>query len=107
MSLFLAACVGYVGLSALFFIFPTLLHRKRNYNHPLLNDALEKKRVLRIAHRGGSRMHMENTLEGFRKCMQTTRTDMLEMDVCFTKDGKLVVHHDSNLLRTCGVGTHI
>ena len=32
---------------------------------------------------------------------------MLEMDICFTKDKKLVVHHDSNLIRTCGVGTNI
>jgi glycerophosphoryl diester phosphodiesterase len=29
------------------------------------------------------------------------------MDVCFTKDKKLVVHHDSNLARTCGVADHI
>jgi glycerophosphoryl diester phosphodiesterase len=28
---------------------------------------------------------------------------MLEMDVCVTKDGVLVVHHDSDLRRTCGV----
>jgi glycerophosphoryl diester phosphodiesterase len=28
---------------------------------------------------------------------------MFEMDVCETKDGILVVHHDQELLRTCGV----
>ncbi len=28
---------------------------------------------------------------------------MLEMDVCETKDGVLVVHHDHDLERTCGV----
>jgi|JI9StandDraft_1071089.scaffolds.fasta_scaffold1041315_1 glycerophosphoryl diester phosphodiesterase len=27
---------------------------------------------------------------------------MLEMDVCETKDGHLVVHHDHDLERTCG-----
>ena len=27
---------------------------------------------------------------------------MLEMDVCETKDGILVVHHDHDLQRTCG-----
>lgn len=32
---------------------------------------------------------------------------MLEMDVCYTKDGKLVVHHDSDLFRTCGTSTRI
>ncbi len=50
---------------------------------------------------------MENTLEGFRRCLKEYKTDVLEMDVCFTKDKKLVVHHDSNLVRTCGVHTHI
>lgn len=28
---------------------------------------------------------------------------MLEMDVCSTKDGVLVVHHDLDLQRACGV----
>jgi glycerophosphoryl diester phosphodiesterase len=28
---------------------------------------------------------------------------MLEMDVCVTKDGELVVHHDLDLVRSCGV----
>lgn len=26
---------------------------------------------------------------------------MYELDVCFTKDKKLVVHHDHDLARTC------
>lgn len=28
---------------------------------------------------------------------------MLEMDVCSTRDGVLVVHHDLSLARACGV----
>lgn len=27
---------------------------------------------------------------------------MFELDVCLTKDNQLVVHHDANLIRTCG-----
>lgn len=34
-------------------------------------------------------------------------SDMLEMDICETKDGVLVVHHDHSLQRTCGVKTFI
>lgn len=68
-TILIAAAVGYVGLSTLLFFFPNLLHRKRTYLNPLLNEAIEGKRTLRIAHRGGSRMHMENTIEGFRNCL--------------------------------------
>lgn len=32
---------------------------------------------------------------------------MFELDVCLTKDKRLVVHHDSNLGRTCGVAQEI
>lgn len=32
---------------------------------------------------------------------------MFELDICTTKDGQLVVHHDSNLRRTCGVNREI
>jgi glycerophosphoryl diester phosphodiesterase len=32
---------------------------------------------------------------------------MLEMDVCETKDSILVVHHDHDLERTCGVKQYI
>ena len=28
---------------------------------------------------------------------------MFELDICITQDGQLVVHHDANLQRTCGV----
>lgn len=32
---------------------------------------------------------------------------MFELDVCLTKDKKLVVHHDSTLSRTCGINREI
>ena len=48
---------------------------------------------------------MENTFEAFDLCQE--EVDMLEMDVCETKDGVLVVHHDKTLLRTCGIDEDI
>lgn len=32
---------------------------------------------------------------------------MFELDICVTKDNQLVVHHDANLRRTCGVNKDI
>lgn len=108
LSTVVAATLSYVSISVFFFIFPNIIHKKRRYECPLMNEAIEnKKRILKVAHRGGSRLHMENTLEGFRECVNNYHPDMLEMDVCFTKDLKLVVHHDSNLIRTCGIDKKI
>ena len=44
---------------------------------------------------------MENTIRAFDAAVPVS--DMLEMDVCLTLDRVLVVHHDRDLLRTCGL----
>lgn len=54
-------------------------------------DALQKARVLSIAHRGGK---PENTLEAFRK-VPSTGADGVELDARSTKDGYQVIHHDA------------
>lgn len=61
--------------------------------------------MLNIAHRGGGRIGVENTVETFVKAAAVS--DMLEMDVCETKDKVLVVHHDRSLRRVCGVDESI
>ena len=52
-----------------------------------------------IAHRGGRSLGPENTLYTFRRAVDLG-VDVLEMDVHRTKDGQLVVLHDSTLDRT-------
>jgi hypothetical protein len=53
------AALLYISASIVLFLFPNILHKKRRYDYPLFNEVIEnKKRILRIAHRGGSRMHM-------------------------------------------------
>ena len=94
------AVFGYMTSSLCLFAFPSLLH-KQVVQPKLFKEAIKGKRVLRIAHRGGPRDAMENTLIAFDRCLP--KTDMLEMDVCETKDGVLVVHHDKSLMRTCGI----
>ena len=52
-----------------------------------------------IAHRGFSGRAPENTLAAFSKAIDV-RADMIELDVHESKDGELVVIHESDLSRT-------
>ncbi len=58
-----------------------------NQDHPLI-----------IAHRGASSYAFENTLDSFRKATEFG-ADMIELDVRMTRDGHLIVFHDSTLDR--------
>jgi len=53
--IFNIALSGYVASSIVLFAFPQLLHKKKNYKHPALQECLDDKKILRIAHRGGTR----------------------------------------------------
>lgn len=55
---------------------------------------------LLVAHRGGSRVAPENTLEAFRGAVDRWGADMLELDVRLTRDGEVVVIHDPTVDRT-------
>jgi glycerophosphoryl diester phosphodiesterase len=55
--------------------------------------------VMVIAHRGFSGATPENTLASFQKAIEIG-SDMIELDVQLSKDGKLVVLHDDTLDRT-------
>ena len=63
------------------------------------NPWLQAYRPLSIAHRGHSTAYPENTLEAFRKAIELG-VEMIECDVNITRDGKLVMLHDSTLDRT-------
>ena len=68
------------------------------------NPWLEQ-RVLNIAHQGGEDEFPSNTLYAFKRSVKAG-ADMLELDVGVTKDGKVVVSHDTTLDRTTsGRGT--
>lgn len=60
------------------------------------------------AHRGlhdGNHEVPENSLAAFRRAVEAGYG--MELDVQLTKDEKLVVHHDGNLKRVCGVDCNI
>ena len=74
--------------------------RRRAQQNPWL-----ERRVLNIAHQGGEDEFPSNTLYAFKRATKAG-ADMLELDVGVTKDGKVVVSHDTTLDRTTnGKGT--
>ncbi|KAH7956520.1 hypothetical protein HPB52_010161 [Rhipicephalus sanguineus] len=56
--------------------------------------------------RVGSAENLENTISAFKHALKVG-TELIELDVQLTKDGKVVVCHDSSLLRCAGVNKHI
>ncbi len=58
------------------------------------------------AHRGASADYPENTMSAFVGAKKLG-ADWVELDVQQTKDGKIVVSHDTNLLRVTGVNKNI
>ena len=55
-----------------------------------------------IGHRGAKGIAPENSLSGFKKAVELG-IDGIELDVHFTKDGKLIVIHDMDLQRLAGL----
>src|SRR5262245_36258077 len=57
-----------------------------------------QKPIVVIAHRGAHEEFPENTLESFKRAIELG-VDYVEVDVRLTKDGKLVLMHDSSVDR--------
>ncbi len=58
--------------------------------------------VLIIGHKGASSITPENTLKAFQKAIEL-RADYVEFDIHVTKDGEIVIIHDSDTFNTTGV----
>ncbi|WP_425445453.1 glycerophosphodiester phosphodiesterase [Virgibacillus ndiopensis] len=57
------------------------------------------KHVVNVAHRGASGHAPENTMAAFQKAFEM-KADYIEIDVQLSKDGKMVIMHDTTLDRT-------
>lgn len=91
----------YWMFSILFFILP-IFHIQNKFRP----KCKKNEGVWSIAHRGGSREGLENTLPTFKKAFEKG-AQILEMDIQITKDKMAVVCHDNNLKRLCGVDSDI
>jgi glycerophosphoryl diester phosphodiesterase len=69
-----------------------------NPPHPYL----ARPRPWLVAHRGGARLAPENTLVAF-DLARDLGADAIETDVHLSKDGEVIVFHDDDTLRLCGV----
>jgi glycerophosphoryl diester phosphodiesterase len=69
------------------------------------NRWIQKRAPLNIAHQGGEDEFPSNTLYAFRKAVQAG-ADMLELDIGVTRDGNVIVMHDTTVDgKTNGRGT--
>jgi glycerophosphoryl diester phosphodiesterase len=69
------------------------------------NRWIQKRAPLNIAHQGGEDEFPSNTLYAFRKAVRAG-ADMLELDIGVTRDGKVIVMHDTTVDgKTNGHGT--
>lgn len=68
-----------------------------------LNPQIEYVRTMEVtAHRGASAFYPENTMAAFEGAKRLG-ADWIELDVQQTKDGEIIVLHDTNLKRTTGL----
>lgn len=61
---------------------------------------LHHPKPLLFAHRGGAALYPENTLYAFRRAVIDCRADAIELDIHVSKDGELMVIHDTTVDRT-------
>ncbi|KYJ86512.1 glycerophosphodiester phosphodiesterase family protein [Sulfurovum riftiae] len=72
----------------------------------LLTDTQTLRDVEIIAHRGAAGKAPENTLASMKQAI-ADKTDWIELDVQESKDGEVMVIHDSDVMKLANVGTKI
>ena len=79
-----------------------LLPRPRNFklDNPMLKDG---DLPILIAHGGGNKEFPDNTLEAFYNAYSVDKNVMMETDVSITKDGVVILSHDTTLDRKTNV----
>ena len=95
-----------LSVIVLFFAVINIIPPKKNVeSNPFV--VAEGELPMIAAHRGGSVSNPENTLLAFREAVNTIGVDILEGDMYLTKDGYLVLNHDSYVDETCNINGDI
>ncbi len=74
----------------------------------ITNPYITEKNALVSAHRSGKDIAPENTMAAFKHCIESEdfNVDIYEFDLHITKDGQLILLHDSTLDRTTNSAEH-
>ena len=94
---------GTIAAISAFFAF-RLHSLTQNVNRKFPDGLPFKHRMM--SHRGGGKEYIENTFPAFRNSARIN-VDIMEMDLQLTKDRKIVIFHDNDLKRLCGVNAKI
>ena len=98
----LKIALGIIGGIAAVYAVIALLPRPANFelDNPMMKDG--DKPIL-IAHGGGNKEFPDNTLEAFYNAYSVDKNVMMETDVSITKDGVVILSHDTTLDRKTNV----
>ncbi len=95
-----------IGILILAYLIIALLPRPQNYK--LDNNMMKESEMpLLIAHGGGNKEFPDNTLEAFYNAYSVDKRVMMETDVSITKDGVVILSHDTTLDRKTNVTGNI
>lgn len=93
-----------IVLAVLVVIYALLGLLPRGKSYPLANNMMKEGTMpLLIAHGGGNKEFPDNTLEAFYNAYSVDKNVMMETDVSITKDGVVILSHDTTLDRKTNV----
>ena len=93
-----------LALVGLFLVYAVMATQPRKDNYPLENPMRKQGELpLLIAHGGGNGEFPDNTLEAFYNAYSVYENVMMETDVSITRDGVLILSHDTTLDRKTNV----
>lgn len=93
--------IVFLFIAILWILFNVIPPKKAIGDNPFIIK--ENERPLVAAHRGGKNLNPENTFKAFDAALYEYQVDILELDLCLTKDGKLVASHDLWINNLCDV----